>query len=73
MEINEVLNCMSGTGCGREQTDIARQLIESGQTDELIRLLKVLRCGLIEEMHDSQKKVDLMDKLIYHIEKERKN
>ena len=48
----------------------ARMLYDSGQKAELIRYLKCCRCGLVDEMHESQRKVDRIDYLIRKAEKE---
>ena len=53
-----------------EQKRTARKLYDLGQNAELIRYLKKCRCGLIDEMHESQRKVDRMDYLIWTTEKE---
>ena len=48
-------------GCDRELCDrIVRECDRQRQLQEL----KVLRCRLIEEMHEAQKKVDCLDHLI---------
>ena len=48
-------------------------LSEIGLTDEQKRTARKLycRCGLIDEMHESQRKVDRMDYLIRKAEKEK--
>ena len=39
-------------------------LYESDAHDELVRFLRLQRCALVEEMHESQRRVDRMDYLI---------
>ena len=41
------------------------------QKEDLIRYLRVKRCGLIEELHESQKKIDRFDYMIRQTEKQR--
>ena len=70
MELKEMADALMDIGVGNAQTETVRRLFESGQTDELVRHLKKCRCSLLDEMHESQKKVDLMDYLIRRIEKD---
>ena len=70
MELREMIADMSDVGCGFEQEETAMLLYESGQTDELVRYLKKCRCSLMDEMHESQRRVDRMDYLIRRAEKE---
>ena len=70
MELKEMADALMNIGIGNVQTETVRRLFESGQTDELVRHLKKCRCSLLDEMHESQKKVDLMDYLIRRIEKD---
>ena len=48
----------------------AKALYEAGDIDGLIKYLRRCRCNLVEEMHDSQRKVDRMDYLIRQTQKE---
>ena len=70
MELKEMADALMSIGIGNVQTETVRRLFESGQTDELVRHLKKCRCSLLDEMHESQKKVDRMDYLIPRIEKD---
>ena len=70
MELKIINDILTDVGCRDDQKREARSLYESGQTDDLLRYLKKCRCGLMEEMHESQKKVDRMDYLIRKTEKE---
>ena len=47
-------------------------LSEAGSYDEVLHQMKVQRCVLIDEMHESQRKVDRMDFLIRNQEKQMK-
>ena len=70
MEMKAMLDNLTDAGCGKRDTEIAEKLYESGQKDELIRFFKKCRCTLVDEMHESQRKVDRMDYLIRRAEKE---
>ena len=70
MDLKAMMECLSDIGCSDEQEKKAKMLYDSGQKAELIRYLKCCRCGLVDEMHESQRKVDRIDYLIRKAEKE---
>ena len=70
MELKTMIDNLTDAGCTKHDAEIARELYKSGQIDELIGFLKKCRCGLLDEMHESQKKVDRMDFFIRQAEKE---
>ena len=72
MELNEMIADLSGLGCRPEQKEAARKLYESRNMTELIRYLKKHRCVLLDEMHESQRRVDRIDLIISKAEKEAK-
>ena len=67
----ELAACLSGAGYTDEAISEAVRLSEAGQKDDLIRYLRVKRCDLIEELHESQKKIDRFDYMIRQTEKQR--
>ena len=69
MELKAMLDNLVDAGCTKHDAEIAGELYKNGQADELIRFLKKCRCSLIEEMHESQRKVDCMDFLIRRAER----
>ena len=70
MDIKTLVDGLTDTGYGDEQKTIASKLFKSGSVDELIRYLKKCRCSLMDELHESQRRVDRMDYLIRKAEKE---
>ena len=70
MEIKALIENLTDNGCSREGTLRAKALYEAGDIDGLIKHLRRCRCDLVEEMHDSQRKVDRMDYMIRQIQKE---
>ncbi|MBQ9708486.1 MAG: hypothetical protein IJV66_04805 [Firmicutes bacterium] len=70
MDLKAMIDSLSDIGCSTEQEKKAKMLYESGQKAELIRYLKCCRCNLVDEMHESQRKVDRIDYLIRKAEKE---
>lgn len=70
MELKAMIDNLSDIGLSDDQKEKAKNYFEFGQKSEFIRYLKKCRCGLIDEMHESQRKVDWMDYLIRKVEKE---
>ena len=62
--------CLSDAGFTDEAVSEAVRLSEAGQKEDLVRYLRVKRCGLIEELHESQKKIDRFDYMIRQTEKQ---
>ena len=63
--------CLSDAGLTDEAIGEAVRLCEAGQKEDLVRYLRVKRCDLIEELHESQKKIDRFDYMIRQTEKQR--
>ena len=57
-------SCMEDAGMSADTVTRAIELFKSDQRDDLVRFLRMQRCRLVEEMHESQRKVDRMDYLI---------
>ena len=70
MELSDMIDDLPLLGLRADQKKTAAELYESGQTGELIRYLRRFRCGLVEDMHESQRKVDRIDQMIRRAEKE---
>ena len=70
MELKEMIGDLTDLGCQSDQKETAKRLYDTGQIEDLIRYLKKCRCTLMDEMHESQRKVDRIDFLIRKAEKE---
>lgn len=70
-QLENLTRALTDLGCGETAIRQAEYLLEAGQTDALIRHLRLCRCGLMDAMHESQKRVDRMDYLIRQTEKTR--
>ena len=57
-------------GCSEKSANIVEQLCSDGRLDDALHQMKILRCDLMEELHQSQRKVDCLDHLIQQTEKE---
>ena len=71
MDTVKILENLSDMGCDDKQIYFMKKMYEEGDTDTLLRDLRKCRCHLMDELHDSQKKVDNMDFLIRQIQKEK--
>ena len=57
-------------GCNDESAAFVNQLVQAGRLSDALHEMKVIRCGLMDELHQSQRKVDCLDYLIRQTEKE---
>ncbi len=63
-ELEKILTNLSDAGCRSEELQKAKQLYEAGDTEGLIRYFRKCRCIRMDELHESQRKVDCLDYLI---------
>ena len=68
----QLMQGLSDAGCDAAACWAICSLFEAGNTREMLRRMKLRRCELVDEMHDSQRKVDRMDYLIHAQEKRMK-
>ena len=60
---------LSDAGCSAEAVRKIGALFETGSYDEMLHQMKKQRCVLVDQMHESQRRVDRMDFLIRNQEK----
>ncbi|MBP3735874.1 MAG: hypothetical protein J6I56_02545 [Lachnospiraceae bacterium] len=63
-ELERILTNLADAGCGSEELQKAKKLYETGDTEALIRYFRKCRCSRMDELHESQRKVDCLDYLI---------
>ena len=68
----QLIQSLSDAGCDKETAVRIGTLYESGSFDEVLHQLKKERCVLVEQMHESQRRVDRIDFLIRNQEKQMK-
>jgi len=68
-ELERILTNLKDAGCGSDKLKTAERVFRTGDADALIRYLRRCRCGLMEELHESQRRVDCLDYLIRQTEK----
>ena len=71
MDTKKIIENLTDMGCDEKEISFMKKMYEEGDTDTLLRDLRKCRCRLMDELHDSQKKVDNMDFLIRQIQKEK--
>ena len=68
----QLIHGLSDAGCSAETAKRIGSLYEAGSFNEVLHQMKLQRCVLIDEMHESQRRVDRMDFLIRDQEKQMK-
>ena len=68
-QTENLLAGMAEAGCTKEEIQRAGCFLNAGSFNELTKFLKQCRCVLMEQMHESQNRVDRMDYLIRQTEK----
>ena len=67
--MDDFISCLSDAGCDKELILEVTRLYEYGDKGMVIRKLRCHRAALMEELHDSQKKVDCLDFLLRKLAK----
>ena len=65
----QLIQGLSDAGCSAEEAQKIGALYETGSYDERLHEIKKQRCVLVDQMHESQRRVDRMDFLIRNQEK----
>lgn len=61
---NTMRECMCDTGCSEATIQRAEHFYQNGSAEDLIRCLRSCRCDALEELHEKQKQLDRLDRLI---------
>ena len=65
----ELTDCLADAGFDGDTTSEAVRLYRNGGKNDLMRFLRSKRCDLIDNMHESQKKIDRFDYVIRQTDK----
>jgi hypothetical protein len=57
-------------GCSERSAQAVERLYNSGAFSDALHQMRRLRCDLMDELHQSQRRVDCLDYLIWQTEKE---
>lgn len=56
--------CMRDAGCSETMIRRAERFYQNGSAEDLIRCLRACRCDALKEIHEKQKQLDRLDRLI---------
>ncbi len=70
MDLEQLKQNLSDAGCCREAAKDIMEMCEAGNIEGALRTMKKDRCRLMNELHESGRKVDCLDFLIRKTEKE---
>ena len=66
----DLIQNLTDSGCDAQTINRICALCQAGYTEDAIRSLRVFRCGLMDELHKSQARVDCLDYLVNQLQKE---
>ncbi len=64
-----IVQNLRDAGCDPETIECFLAQYEKGSTKEVLKLLALHRRGLLNALHEEQKKIDCLDYLVYHFQK----
>ncbi|MBP3852073.1 MAG: hypothetical protein J6D36_05990 [Erysipelotrichaceae bacterium] len=70
MDLEQVEICLTDAGCSKEIISPIVQMCRAQDLSAALKMMKHDRCRLIDEWHESARKVDCIDYLIRQTEKE---
>ena len=70
MDLKRLKQNLADAGCCTEAAGDIIRMCEAGNMEGVIRIMKKDRCRLMDELHESGRKVDCLDFLIRLAEKE---
>ncbi len=71
-QLEQICATLLDAGCTEAEIRGARSIYQTGNRDALLRYLRKCRCGRMEELHESQRRVDRLDYLIRQTQKNTK-
>ena len=63
-ELEKIIENMKAAGCSNTDTERVRNMHKAGLDEEVIHCLRKCRCSLMDDLRESQRRVDRMDRLI---------
>ena len=67
---NAVKSNLLDAGCSDQSAAFVDRMVQAGRLSDALHAMKVIRCDLMEALHQSQRRVDCLDYLIRKTEKE---
>ncbi len=72
MDIERLKQILNDAGCSLNDIQRIADMCTDEKMDSVIRMIRKNRCTLMDELHESGRKVDCLDFLIRNLEKEMK-
>ncbi len=72
MDLKRLKQNLSDAGCCKEITEDIIRMCKAGNMEGALQMMRKDRCRLMDELHESGRKVDCLDFLIRTTEKEMK-
>lgn len=66
----ELTQALKDAACDDQICQRVICFLERNRTDDAIRILRGHRCGLLEELHEHQRRIDCLDYLVHKLNKE---
>ena len=60
----EIVQNLIDVGCPENSAVVVERLCNAGRLDDAIHRLRLIRCNLMDELHQCQRKIDCLDSLI---------
>ena len=70
MDIDKLRTGLADAGCMPDESDAIVKMCVSGNMKDALQKMRKNRCRLMDELHESGRKVDCLDFLIRQTEKE---
>lgn len=67
---HDVKQNLIAAGCDQQIIDACMDSYRAGNEKELVRLLRLHRRSLLDEIHAGERKIDCLDYLVYQLEKQ---
>jgi hypothetical protein len=64
IEMEKIIEAMQTAGCSAGDVERVRNMHKAGMDNEIILCLRKCRCSLMDDLRESQRRVDRMDRLI---------
>ena len=72
MDLKRLKQNLSDAGCCKEITEDIIRMCKAGNMEGALQMMRKDRCRLMDELHESGRKIDCLDFLIRTTEKEMK-
>ena len=67
--MEDMVQNLKDAGCDADKISYICRLYDAGQIQSVLKALRQHRCYLMDELHESQNKVDCLDFLVRQLEK----